>query len=116
MTKHRDVNDCRRQEKCKMAALIRLTSGYEMARDILKKGEKKRRKNAWWNRRGKERKTKQKLHSLKRKRRQEMSAMQVGSMNEESQVRGCYNITFVCTPTRKQCVLEKTQANKTFRT
>ena len=24
-------------------------------------------------------------------------------MNEESQVRGCYNITFICTPTRKQC-------------
>ena len=22
---------------------------------------------------------------------------QVGSMNEESQVRGCYNITFICT-------------------
>ena len=29
---------------------------------------------------------------------------QVGSMNEESQVRGCYNITFICTPTRKQCM------------
>ena len=25
-------------------------------------------------------------------------------MNEESQVRGCCNITFICTPTRKQCV------------
>ena len=24
---------------------------------------------------------------------------QVGSMDEESQVRGCYNITFICTPT-----------------
>ena len=23
---------------------------------------------------------------------------QVGSMDEESQVRGCYNITFICTP------------------
>ena len=26
MTKHRDVNKCRRQEKCKMAALIRLAN------------------------------------------------------------------------------------------
>ena len=26
-------------------------------------------------------------------------------MNEESPVRGCYNITFICTPTRKQCRL-----------
>ena len=43
---------------------------------------------------------------------------QVGSMDEESQVRGCYNITFICTPTNQQTVsvLEKTQANKTFRT
>ena len=30
---------------------------------------------------------------------------QVGSMDEESQVRGCCNITFICTPTRKQCRL-----------
>ena len=30
---------------------------------------------------------------------------QVGSMDEESQVRGCYNITlFVYQPTRKQCL------------
>ena len=42
---------------------------------------------------------------------------QAGSMDEETQVRGCYNITFICTPpTRKQCLFEKTQANKTFRT
>ena len=42
----------------------------------------------------------------------------VGSMDEESQVRGCYNITFICTPTNQETVsvLEKTQANKTFRT
>ena len=26
-------------------------------------------------------------------------------MNEESQVRGCYNRTFIYTPTRKQCRL-----------
>ena len=33
---------------------------------------------------------------------------QVGSMDEESQVRGCYNITFICTPTtRKQCLYWK---------
>ena len=45
---------------------------------------------------------------------------QVGSMDEESQVRGCYkyNITFICTLTNQETVsvLEKTQANKTFRT
>ena len=44
---------------------------------------------------------------------------QVGSMNEELQVRGCYNITFICTPTNQETVssvLEKTPANKTFRT
>ena len=43
---------------------------------------------------------------------------QVGSMDEESQVRGGYNITFICTPTNQETVsvLEKTQANKTFRT
>ena len=43
---------------------------------------------------------------------------QVGSMDEESQVRGCYNITLICTPTNQETVsvLEKTQANKTFRT
>ena len=39
----------------------------------------------------------------------------VGSMNEESQVRGCYNITFICTNQETVSVLEKTQANKTFR-
>ena len=43
---------------------------------------------------------------------------QAGSMDEESQVSGCYNITFICTPTNQETVsvLEKTQANKTFRT
>ena len=43
---------------------------------------------------------------------------QVGSMSEESQVRGCYSITFICTPTNQETVsvLEKTQANKIFRT
>ena len=41
-----------------------------------------------------------------------------GSVNEESQVRGCCNITFICTPTNQETVsvLEKTQANKAFRT
>ena len=41
---------------------------------------------------------------------------QVGSMDEEPQVRGCYNITFICTPTNQETVsvLEKTEANKTF--
>ena len=29
---------------------------------------------------------------------------QVGSMDEESQVRGCYNITFICTPTNQETV------------
>ena len=27
-----------------------------------------------------------------------------GSMDEESQVRGCYNITFICTPTNQETV------------
>ena len=36
-------------------------------------------------------------------------------MDEESQVRGCYNITFVCTNQETVSVLEKTQADKTFR-
>ena len=29
---------------------------------------------------------------------------QVGSMDQESQVRGCYNITFICTPTNQETV------------
>ena len=29
---------------------------------------------------------------------------QVGSMDEESQVRGCYNITFICIPTNLETV------------
>ena len=39
-------------------------------------------------------------------------------MDEEPQVRDCYNITFICTPTNQETVsvLEKTQANKTLRT
>ena len=38
-------------------------------------------------------------------------------MDKEPQVRGCYNITFICTPTNQETVsvLEKTQANKIFR-
>ena len=34
----------------------------------------------------------------------------------KSQVRGCYNITFICTNQETVSVLEKTQANKTLRT
>ena len=47
-----------------------------------------------------------------------VAGKQVGSTDEESQARGCYNITFICTPTNQETVsvLEKTQANKTFRT
>ena len=37
-------------------------------------------------------------------------------MDEESVVRGCYNITFICTNQETMSVLEDTQANKTFRT
>ena len=40
----------------------------------------------------------------------------VGSMNEKSQIRGYYNITFIYTNQETVSVLEKTQANKTFRT
>ena len=41
-----------------------------------------------------------------------------GMPETRTQVRGCYNITFICTPTNQETVsvLEKTQANKTFRT
>ena len=38
------------------------------------------------------------------KRRGELRGKQVGSMNEEPQVRGCYNITFICTPTNQEIV------------
>ena len=34
-----------------------------------------------------------------------------GSMNEESQVRGCYNITFIYTNQEIVSVSEETQAN-----
>ena len=34
----------------------------------------------------------------------------------KSQVRGCYNITFTDTKQERVSVLEKTQANKIFRT
>ena len=40
---------------------------------------------------------------------------QAGSMDEESQVRGCYNITFICTPTRKQCRLSPDENMNTGR-
>ena len=48
----------------------------------------------------------------------ELRGKRVGSMDEKPQVRGCYNITFICTTTNQETVsvLEKTQANKTFRT
>ena len=42
--------------------------------------------------------------------------MQVGSINEESQFSGCYNITFVYTNQETVSVLEKTQAKKAVRT
>ena len=41
---------------------------------------------------------------------------EVGSMDEETQIRGCYNITFNCTNQETVSVLEKTQASKKFRT
>ena len=73
MTRHLVVNKCRRQEKCKMAALIRqasLTSGYEMVnKPKIKKKKRMVKKNG-------KRETKQQ-HFLKRNRRQEMSASNV---------------------------------------
>ena len=41
---------------------------------------------------------------------------QVGSMDEEPQVRGCYNITFICTPTNQETVsvLEKTSKQNIY--
>ena len=66
MTKHRDVNKCRRQEKYKMAALS--TSGYEMANK-----PKIKKKECMVKKKGK-RERKQQQHFVKRKRRQVMSA------------------------------------------
>ena len=41
---------------------------------------------------------------------------QVGSMNEVSQIRGCYIIPFIYTNQETVSALKKTQTNKTFRT
>ena len=41
---------------------------------------------------------------------------QVGSMDDESQVRDCYNITFNYTNQETVSAFKNTQANKTFRT
>ena len=49
MTKHRDVNKCRRKEKCKMAALIR-QANKRVRRD---KRKKEKEKNAEWKKREK---------------------------------------------------------------
>ena len=46
----------------------------------------------------------------------EGSGKQVGNIDEESQVRSCYDITFIYTNQETMSVLEKTQASKTFRT
>ena len=69
MTKHRDVNKCRRQEKYKMAALSgKLISGYEMAnKPKIKKTERMVKKKGDTER-------KQQEDFLKKKRRQVMSA------------------------------------------
>ena len=64
MTKHRDVNKCRRQEKYKMAALS--TSGYEMANK-----PKIKKKKCMVKKKGKRERKQQ--HFLRRKRRQVMS-------------------------------------------
>ena len=68
MTKHWDVNKCRRQEKYKMAALSgKLTSGYEMAnKPKIKKKERMVKKKGKGERK--------QQHFLKRKMRQVMSA------------------------------------------
>ena len=41
---------------------------------------------------------------------------QVGSMDEESQVRGCYNITFYLHTNQETVSVGKDTSNKTFRT
>ena len=71
MTKHRDVNKCRRQEKLyKMAALIRQANKrHEMANKP--KIKKERKKERMVKKKGKR---ERKQHFLKRKRRQVMSA------------------------------------------
>ena len=65
MTKHRDVNKCRRQEKYKMAALIRQAKMANKPK--IKKKERMVKKEG-------KRERKQQQHFLKRKRRQVMSA------------------------------------------
>ena len=52
MTKHRDVNKCRRKEKCKMDALIR-QANKQVRLEMANTPETK--KNAWWKRREEER-------------------------------------------------------------
>ena len=67
MTKHRDVNKCRRQEKYKMAALIKQAN--KRVRNGQEAKDKKERTHG-----EKEVERERKQHFLKRKRRQVMSA------------------------------------------
>ena len=64
MTKHRDVNKCRRKDKCKIAALTsKLTAGTKWPTSKRKKKRKKeekkekekkeKKKYVWWKRRRK---------------------------------------------------------------
>ena len=71
MTKHRDVNKCRRQEKYKMAALI--SQANKRVRNIANKPNTKK-KERMVKKKGKRERKQQQQHFLKRKRRQIMSA------------------------------------------
>ena len=73
MTKHRDVNKCRRKEKCKMAAQIRQANKqYEMAnKPKIKKEKKKKEKKKPHVGREEETKTN---HFPERRKRPELSA------------------------------------------
>ena len=70
MTKHRDVNKCRQNEKCKRDAQIRQANkraSYERTNK-----PKIKKKNIWWKKRGKS--TQNKLLSEKKEEAKEMSA------------------------------------------
>ena len=70
MTKHRDVNKCRRKEKCKMAALIR-QANKQVRLEMAIKPKTKKKERMVEKKRKRERKQQ---HFLKRKRRQDMPA------------------------------------------
>ena len=64
MTKHRDVNKCRRKEKCKTDARIR-QANKRVQLEMANKPET--RKNAWWKMKRKEREREKQQHFSEKK-------------------------------------------------